>query len=49
MLKGIGKLVGVGVKLGKPFAVKAATEAAENLIPGGDIGLELGKTVLVTF
>ena len=46
MIKGIGKLVKTGVKLGKPFALQAAKEAVENVIPGGDIGLDIGKAVL---
>ena len=46
MIKGIGKLIGVEVKLGKPFALRATTEVIENAVPGGDIGLDIGKAVL---
>ena len=50
MLKGIGKLVKAGVALGKPFAVEAvkrvAVEAVENVVPGGDLGMDIGRAVL---
>ncbi len=46
MIKGIGKLLKAGVKLGKPYALKAAEEAIENAVPGGDLGLDISKAVL---
>ncbi|MCK4563762.1 MAG: hypothetical protein KAU94_03695 [Verrucomicrobia bacterium] len=46
MIKGIGKLLKTGVTLGKPFALKAAEEAIENVVPGGDLGLDISKAVL---
>lgn len=45
MLKGIGKLLKAGVAVGKPFAV----EAAENVVPGDDLGLDIGRAVLTRF
>ncbi|WP_372807313.1 hypothetical protein [Pontiella sp.] len=46
MISGIGKLLKVGAKLGKPFAVKVAGEAFENMVPGGDLGMDVGKALL---
>ena len=46
MIKGITKLLKTGVKLGKPFALKAAEEAIGNAVPGGDLGLDISKAVL---
>jgi len=46
MIKGITKILTAGVKLGKPFARKAAREAIENVVPGGDLGLDISKAVL---
>lgn len=47
MLKGIVKLVDVGVTLGKPFALKAAEEAIENSgVPGANIALDIAKPYL---
>jgi hypothetical protein len=53
MLKGIGKILKAGLAVGKPFAVAAVkrvtVEAAENVIPGGDLGMDIGRAVLGKF
>jgi hypothetical protein len=47
MIKGIGKFIKTGVKLGKPFALKAAEEAIENSgVPGANIALDIAKPFL---
>lgn len=50
MLKGIGKLVKGGTDLGKSYAVgtvkRVAVEAVGNVVPGGDLGLDVGRAVL---
>ncbi|MCF7816916.1 MAG: hypothetical protein K9M54_03440 [Kiritimatiellales bacterium] len=46
MIKGITKLLETGGKLGKRYALKAAGEAIENVVPGGDLGMDIGKAVL---
>ena len=46
MIKGIGKLLKTGAKLGKPFALRAAGEVIENVVPGGDLGMDISKAVL---
>lgn len=34
------------MKLGKPYALKAAEEAIENVVPGGDLGMDIVKPFL---
>jgi len=47
MVKGTGKLLKAGVKLGKPYALKAAEEAVDNCgVPGADIALDIVKPFL---
>ena len=46
MIKGIGKLIKTGVKLRKPFALKAAEEAIQNSVPGADLALDIAKPFL---
>lgn len=46
MIKGIKKLLNTGVKLGKPYVTRLAEEAIENMVPGGDLGLDVSKAVL---
>ncbi len=46
MIKGIEKLLGAGIKPGKSFAMKAVGEVIENVVSGGDLGMDISKAVL---
>jgi len=48
MIKGIGKLATGLVKAGKPVAVFAVEKTVRNMVPGGDVGLEVSRAVLGT-
>lgn len=46
MIQGIKKLLKAGESAGKRYAFKAAAEAIENVVPGGDLGMDISKTVV---